>query len=105
MLITILTLGHLSFLCVHQKESRRHKQKQRHKDRTRHSERGDGRDNTGFRQCLGPSCVDAARPNSKYCSEDCGMKLAAKYDLSNFPFRHLLSAIADECNISDIVIV
>lgn len=48
----------------------------------RHSERGgegvakevDG----AMRQCLGPGCVEQARVNSKYCSEDCGMKLAAK---------------------------
>uniref|UniRef100_A0A3Q3IZ36 CXXC-type zinc finger protein 1 n=1 Tax=Monopterus albus TaxID=43700 RepID=A0A3Q3IZ36_MONAL len=60
------------------KESRRHKQKQKHKDRSRHSEKGDLRDNGGLRQCLGPNCVEAARPSSKYCSEDCGMKLANK---------------------------
>lgn len=61
-----------------QKESRRHKQKQKHKDKTRYSEKGELRDNTGQRQCLGPSCVETTKPNSKYCSEDCGMKLAAK---------------------------
>lgn len=61
-----------------QKESRRHKQKQKHRDKNRHSERGDLRDSGGMRQCLGPNCVRGARPNSKYCSEDCGMKLAAK---------------------------
>uniref|UniRef100_A0A8C7FS13 CXXC-type zinc finger protein 1 n=1 Tax=Oncorhynchus kisutch TaxID=8019 RepID=A0A8C7FS13_ONCKI len=58
------------------KESRRHKQKQKHKDKVRHSDRGDARDGGGQRQCLGPSCVEAARANSKYCSEECGMKLA-----------------------------
>uniref|UniRef100_A0A8D0A9S1 CXXC-type zinc finger protein 1 n=1 Tax=Sander lucioperca TaxID=283035 RepID=A0A8D0A9S1_SANLU len=70
-----------------QKESRRHKQKQKHKDRTRYSERSDLRDNTGQRQCLGPSCVEAARPNSKYCSEDCGMKLAANRIYEILPQR------------------
>uniref|UniRef100_A0A8D0A9C6 CXXC-type zinc finger protein 1 n=1 Tax=Sander lucioperca TaxID=283035 RepID=A0A8D0A9C6_SANLU len=69
------------------KESRRHKQKQKHKDRTRYSERSDLRDNTGQRQCLGPSCVEAARPNSKYCSEDCGMKLAANRIYEILPQR------------------
>uniref|UniRef100_A0A6Q2YD30 CXXC-type zinc finger protein 1 n=1 Tax=Esox lucius TaxID=8010 RepID=A0A6Q2YD30_ESOLU len=59
------------------KESRRHKQKQKHKDKVRHSDWGDGRDAGGQRQCLGPSCVEAARANSKYCSVECGMKLAA----------------------------
>lgn len=61
---------------------RRHKAKQRHRERVRHSERGvEGvaKDVGGaLRQCLGPGCVQPARANSKYCSEDCGMKLAAK---------------------------
>lgn len=61
---------------------RRHKQKQRHRERVRHSERGGegGVKDVGgaIRQCLGPGCVELARLNSKYCSEDCGMKLAAK---------------------------
>uniref|UniRef100_A0A3Q4BAB5 CXXC-type zinc finger protein 1 n=1 Tax=Mola mola TaxID=94237 RepID=A0A3Q4BAB5_MOLML len=69
------------------KESRRHKQKQKHKERTRYSEKGDFRDSTGQRQCLGPSCVVAARPNSKYCSEDCGMKLAANRIYEILPQR------------------
>ncbi|KAG7229671.1 hypothetical protein INR49_012715 [Caranx melampygus] len=69
------------------KESRRHKQKQKHKDKSRHSEKGELRDNRGQRQCLGPSCVEAARPNSKYCSEDCGMKLAANRIYEILPQR------------------
>uniref|UniRef100_A0A3Q3FU67 CXXC-type zinc finger protein 1 n=1 Tax=Labrus bergylta TaxID=56723 RepID=A0A3Q3FU67_9LABR len=69
------------------KESRRHKQKQKHKDKTRSNEKSELRDNTGQRQCLGPSCVEAARPNSKYCSEDCGMKLAANRIYEILPQR------------------
>ncbi|XP_051957149.1 CXXC-type zinc finger protein 1-like isoform X1 [Xyrauchen texanus] len=69
------------------KESRRHKQKQKHRDRSRHSERGDGRDGRDHRQCLGPNCIDAARPSSKYCSEDCGMKLAANRIYEILPQR------------------
>uniref|UniRef100_A0A3B4B9P6 CXXC-type zinc finger protein 1 n=1 Tax=Periophthalmus magnuspinnatus TaxID=409849 RepID=A0A3B4B9P6_9GOBI len=68
-------------------KSRRHKQKQKHKDRNRHSERGERGDNGGLRQCLGPNCVEAARPNSKYCSEDCGMKLAANRIYEILPQR------------------
>uniref|UniRef100_A0A3B5QJB3 CXXC-type zinc finger protein 1 n=1 Tax=Xiphophorus maculatus TaxID=8083 RepID=A0A3B5QJB3_XIPMA len=70
-----------------QKESRRHKQKQKHRDKSRHSERGDLRDSGGMRQCLGPNCVKGARPNSKYCSEDCGMKLAANRIYEILPQR------------------
>ena len=29
-------------------------------------------------QCLGPGCVLAARPHSKYCSEECGIQLAIR---------------------------
>ena len=29
-------------------------------------------------QCEGPECIYAARPNSKYCCEECGIKLAIK---------------------------
>lgn len=28
-----------------------------------------------IRQCFGPGCVLPAKPGSKYCSEDCGLKL------------------------------
>ncbi|XP_062572423.1 CXXC-type zinc finger protein 1-like, partial [Saccostrea cucullata] len=31
------------------------------------------------KQCFGPGCIEAARPNSKYCSDDCGLKLAKRY--------------------------
>ena len=27
-------------------------------------------------QCFGPGCIEPARTGSKYCSEQCGMKLA-----------------------------
>ncbi|CAJ0574505.1 unnamed protein product, partial [Mesorhabditis spiculigera] len=33
------------------------------------------RENTPH-QCLGPECILTARENSKYCSDDCGMRLA-----------------------------
>ncbi|KAI1893000.1 hypothetical protein AGOR_G00139290 [Albula goreensis] len=68
-------------------KSRRHKQKQKHRDRVKHSDKGEGRDSVGLRQCLGPSCVEAARANSKYCSEDCGMKLAANRIYEILPQR------------------
>lgn len=30
------------------------------------------------RQCYGPGCIEASRPHSKYCSDQCGMKLAKR---------------------------
>ncbi|KAM4738242.1 CXXC-type zinc finger protein 1a isoform 2-T2 [Anableps anableps] len=70
---------------------RRHKVKQRHRERVRHSERaGEGGANEvggALRQCLGPSCVEPARSGSKYCSEDCGMKLAANRIYEILPQR------------------
>ncbi|XP_035377672.1 CXXC-type zinc finger protein 1a [Electrophorus electricus] len=68
-------------------KSRKHKPKQKHRDKVRHSERTEPRDSGGTRQCLGPSCVEAARPNSKYCSDDCGMKLAANRIYEILPQR------------------
>lgn len=29
-------------------------------------------------QCYGPMCVEPARSGSKYCSDECGLKLATK---------------------------
>ncbi|KAM3617293.1 uncharacterized protein V6R79_004244 [Siganus canaliculatus] len=70
---------------------RRHKAKQRHRERMRHSERGGegGAKEVGgaLRQCLGPGCVQPTRTNSKYCSEDCGMKLAANRIYEILPQR------------------
>ncbi|XP_074501018.1 CXXC-type zinc finger protein 1a isoform X1 [Sebastes fasciatus] len=70
---------------------RRHKVKQRHRERVRHSERGGdgGAKEVGgtMRQCLGPGCVHLARTNSKYCSDDCGMKLAANRIYEILPQR------------------
>uniref|UniRef100_A0A3B5MFX7 Uncharacterized protein n=1 Tax=Xiphophorus couchianus TaxID=32473 RepID=A0A3B5MFX7_9TELE len=70
---------------------RRHKVKQRHRERVRHSERageGGAKEAGGaLRQCLGPGCVEPARSGSKYCSEDCGMKLAANRIYEILPQR------------------
>ncbi len=35
------------------------------------------------KQCLGPSCVNPARVESKYCSDECGIGLAKKYIITN----------------------
>uniref|UniRef100_A0AAR2ING8 CXXC-type zinc finger protein 1 n=1 Tax=Pygocentrus nattereri TaxID=42514 RepID=A0AAR2ING8_PYGNA len=94
----VISTGHINKSFMHHhayaqyvkdvfKESRRHKQKQKHKDRMRHSDRADGRHTGDLHQCLGPNCIEAARPNSKYCSEDCGMKLAANRIYEILPQR------------------
>uniref|UniRef100_A0A673GVR5 CXXC-type zinc finger protein 1 n=1 Tax=Sinocyclocheilus rhinocerous TaxID=307959 RepID=A0A673GVR5_9TELE len=64
-----------------------HKPKQKHRDRVRHCERAEVRESGGARQCLGPGCVEAARASSKYCSDDCGMKLAANRIYEILPQR------------------
>uniref|UniRef100_A0A8C7K5H1 CXXC-type zinc finger protein 1 n=1 Tax=Oncorhynchus kisutch TaxID=8019 RepID=A0A8C7K5H1_ONCKI len=79
------------------KEVRRHKQKQKYRERLKHSERGGGGGGEargdsgggggGMRQCLGPGCVEVARAGSKYCSEDCGMKLATNRIYEILPQR------------------
>ncbi|XP_030049775.1 CXXC-type zinc finger protein 1 isoform X3 [Microcaecilia unicolor] len=66
---------------------RRHKQKQKHREKSRHSERVESRDMTSSRQCLGPTCIQPARAASKYCSDDCGMKLAANRIYEILPQR------------------
>ncbi|XP_005312013.1 CXXC-type zinc finger protein 1 isoform X4 [Chrysemys picta bellii] len=66
---------------------KRHKQKQKHRDRSRHAERPDAKDPTSLHQCLGPGCVQPARVASKYCSEECGMKLAANRIYEILPQR------------------
>ena len=47
---------------------------------SRHSHRTDAYfDSVNPRQCYGPGCIEAARYGSKYCSDECGLKLANKY--------------------------
>uniref|UniRef100_A0A8D0B7B1 CXXC-type zinc finger protein 1 n=1 Tax=Salvator merianae TaxID=96440 RepID=A0A8D0B7B1_SALMN len=66
---------------------KRHKQKQKHRDRSKHAERVDAKDPSSLQQCLGPGCIQAARINSKYCSDECGMKLAANRIYEILPQR------------------
>lgn len=51
-------------------------------------------DNSIPRQCYGPECVKEARINSKYCSEECGLKLAYAR------IYHILPARIQERNLS-----
>lgn len=56
----------------------------------------------GIRQCEGPSCRMTARPQSKYCSDECGMKLATSRIYQVLPQRiqewNLSPCIAEEQN-------
>uniref|UniRef100_A0A2M4BLR3 CXXC-type zinc finger protein 1 n=1 Tax=Anopheles marajoara TaxID=58244 RepID=A0A2M4BLR3_9DIPT len=56
----------------------------------------------GERQCNGPGCIMTARPQSKYCSNDCGMKLATSRIFQVLPQRiqewSLSPAIGEEQN-------
>ncbi|ELK23930.1 CpG-binding protein [Myotis davidii] len=51
--------------------------KQKLVGKRKHAETMDVQDPAVLRQCLGPHCVNPNRPGSKYCSDDCGMNLAA----------------------------
>lgn len=41
----------------------------------------------GFRQCYGPQCVNLARNQDKYCSDECGLKLATSRIYQVLPQR------------------
>ncbi|XP_068026607.1 CXXC-type zinc finger protein 1 isoform X2 [Melanerpes formicivorus] len=66
---------------------RRHRPRARHRERSRQQERAEGREQAGLGQCLGPGCTRPARPQSKYCSEACGVKLAANRIYEILPQR------------------
>lgn len=56
----------------------------------------------GFVQCLGPQCIQSARPQSKYCSDECGLKLATSRLYEILPQRikqwQNIPSFADELN-------
>lgn len=56
----------------------------------------------GFVQCIGPECIQSARPSSKYCSDDCGLKLATARLYEILPQRikqwHSIPSISEETN-------
>ncbi|XP_054576022.1 CXXC-type zinc finger protein 1-like [Eptesicus fuscus] len=59
------------------------KEKQKLMKKRNHLEPMDVKDPALLLQCLGHGCVNPSRPGSKYCSDDCGMNLAAEriYDI------------------------
>ncbi|XP_019574787.2 CXXC-type zinc finger protein 1 [Rhinolophus sinicus] len=60
---------------VEQKKKKQQKQKLMAK--RKQPEQMAAKDRAPLQQCLGPGCVYPTRPGSKYCSDNCGMKLAA----------------------------
>ncbi|CAF1481338.1 unnamed protein product [Didymodactylos carnosus] len=56
------------------------------------------------RQCFGPACVQEARTNSKYCSDECGLELARNRLLQFLPMRmicwQVIPSMADEINLN-----
>lgn len=54
------------------------------------------------RQCYGPGCLTQSRPGSKYCSDECGMKLATNRIYQVLPQRiqewSLTSCVAEQNN-------
>ncbi|XP_042831041.1 CXXC-type zinc finger protein 1-like isoform X2 [Panthera tigris] len=63
------------------------KKKRKLMSKRKHQEKADAKDLASLRQCLGPGCVYPTRPGSKYCSDDCGMKLAADRIYAILPQR------------------
>lgn len=85
-----------------EKESKTHPQKRKEqsivskKRKGRHDQPSSDSDSDGGwpkgegginRQCFGPQCVKPCRPNSKYCSDECGLKLAEARIYSVLPQR------------------
>lgn len=52
--------------------------KQKLMEMWKHAEQMDAKDPVLLQQCQGSGCVNPTRPGSKYCSDYCGMKLAAE---------------------------
>lgn len=65
------------------------KRKSRHESESSNSDSdsGWGRGGGEPKQCFGPQCIKATRPNSKYCSDECGLKLAEARIYSVLPQR------------------
>lgn len=79
--------------------SRRVEHRKKHNEKEKSSRK---KDDDMLRQCHGPGCVYAARTNSKYCSDTCGIKLAQNRIYEVLPHRiaqwQAIPCVADENN-------
>ncbi|GIY86264.1 CXXC-type zinc finger protein 1 [Caerostris extrusa] len=57
---------------------------------------------SNLQQCYGPECINAARENSKYCSDECGIRLGRNRILEILPNRieqrKIIPCAADEAS-------
>lgn len=62
--------------------------KKERNDKGRHQEKKELKEEDNFiKQCLGPACVNMAVKGSKYCCEECGLRLARTRILTILPDR------------------
>lgn len=54
-------------------------------------------EDTGPKQCYGPGCINTSKKGSKYCSDECGLKLATNriYEILPHRIRQLQSTACD----------
>lgn len=69
---------------VDKRRSRKTEHRKKHGEKEKSSSKKEG---DALKQCYGPGCVYPALPNSKYCSDECGMKLATNRIYEILPNR------------------
>lgn len=89
-------------ICVNLKPKQKATSKARKRKRSASPEQFINPELEGDRQCYGPGCRMTARPQSKYCSDTCGMKLATNRIFQVLPQRiqewNLSRCVAEENN-------
>ncbi|GAB6021469.1 CXXC-type zinc finger protein 1 [Chamberlinius hualienensis] len=94
----------------HKKHSQRSEHRRhRHRDK-RHSRRSSrNKEDDVLRQCYGPQCEKATLPGSKYCSDECGIKLAMNRIFHILPQRiqqrNSSQCAADETNKKELELI
>ncbi|XP_015918316.1 CXXC-type zinc finger protein 1 [Parasteatoda tepidariorum] len=84
---------------VEKHKGRKIEHRKKHNEKEKNSSK---KDNDTLRQCFGPGCVFPALQNSKYCSDECGLKLATNRIYEILPHRiqqwQRSVSVADENN-------